>query len=97
MTTQEIVGRWAESTFPQSTEWSVVCHLRREVDELMDAIATGHQPSVEEETADCLLLLYHLSHKCGFDLHDAGAAKFAQIKTRTWGQSDSDGVVEHIR
>jgi NTP pyrophosphatase (non-canonical NTP hydrolase) len=94
---QSDVGRWAEAAFPHSTDWSVLCHLRREVDELGDAVAVGRQEWVREEAADCLLLLYCLADRCGFDLHSAVTEKLGINQRRTWGEPDADGVAEHTR
>ena len=97
MTQQEQVGRWGEETFPHSTPATIFAHLRREVDELGEAIAAGEAERIQEEAADCQLLLYHLAHRHGFYLHDAAGVKFARVKLRTWGEPDAEGVVEHVR
>lgn len=89
-TFQREVGEWGSATFPDGTPDSVVAHLKKEVNEL----AESHDP---EEAADCLLLLLHHAHKCGYDLMIEAFKKFKINKTRTWGTPDRDGVVEHIR
>jgi NTP pyrophosphatase (non-canonical NTP hydrolase) len=68
----------------------VVAHLKKEVDEL----AESHDP---EEAADCLILLLHHAHKCGYDLMIEAFKKFEINRQRRWGRPDEDGVVEHIR
>jgi hypothetical protein len=94
---QADIGRWANATFPQSTPGSIVAHLRREVEELGAAAMLGPFEDEREEAADCFLLLLHFAHKRGFSLLDATIEKQVQNELRTWGQPDSEGVVEHIR
>ena len=59
------------------------------------------EPSIGENTrseaADCLLLLMHHAHKSGYSLQRAARDKFEMLKTRTWGEPDEQGVVEHVR
>lgn len=98
-TLQRIVGEWAQQAFPQSTPWTVMNHLTREINELGQVVkAEGIFSGAEaEEMADCFLLLLHLAYKRGVSLHDAALAKFAINQQRQWGQPDAEGVVEHIR
>jgi NTP pyrophosphatase (non-canonical NTP hydrolase) len=84
-------GTWADKTFNKATPSSITEHLRREVAELIDA------PNDEEEAADCMLLLFHLAHKQGWNLEQAVVNKFAKNQSRQWGKPDAQGVVEHIR
>ena len=87
---QREVGEWGNLTFPKGTPDSLVAHLKKEVDELGET----HDP---EEAADCLLLLLHHAHKCGYDLVIETFRKFKTNKLRKWGEPDENGVVEHIR
>jgi len=82
--------RRKNATFPGGTPESIVAHLKKEVDEL----AESNHP---EEAADCLILLLHHAHRCGYDLMTWAFWKFEINKKRTWGQSDENGVIEHIR
>jgi len=94
---QQEVGTWAEGVFTQATPATIVAHLRREVEEL--ATASQGTPNAAElaEAADCLLLLFHLAHKRGYDLLEAARYKFAINRERQWGKPDAEGVVEHVR
>lgn len=94
---QADTGRWANTTFPQSTPGSIVAHLRREVEELGAAAMLGPFEDEREEAADCFLLLLHFAHKRGFSLLDAAVEKSTENQLRTWGQADAEGVVEHVR
>lgn len=89
------VGYWAERTFPQATNTSIIAHLRREVAELAEA-DENLQP-LEEEIADCLLLLMHLAHRRGFGLEHLAREKYTINRNRTWSTPDHEGVVEHLR
>lgn len=104
MDAQTRIGQWGNRTFPLSTPLSIVAHLRREVVELEDEIIRATSPlfetnpgAVQEEAADCLMLLYHLAHRLGFDLHDAAEVKCSINQQRTWGEPDAEGVVEHVK
>lgn len=95
---QSEVGAWAEQTFPQSTNKSIITHLHREVAELESCEIFGAPMSFwQDEAADCLLLLLHLAHRQGFDLLAAGVAKFRVNQRREWGAIDAEGVVERVR
>lgn len=87
---QQMEGTWADETFPTSTPASILAHLRTEVTELSVSL----EP---EEAADCLLLLLHFAHKRGFSLMQEARRKFAINQTRTWGEPNEEGFVEHIR
>jgi NTP pyrophosphatase (non-canonical NTP hydrolase) len=92
-----VVGTWASRTFPQSTDASRIEHLRREVVELSDALASGRRDAVRDEIADCFLLLFHLCHTNGITPSVVIAEKFAKVQGFTWGEPDEQGVVERAR
>lgn len=77
----------------------LAAHLSREVDEF---VRTGCRDP--REAADVLLLCDRLRRavlldcaEAGIDPADAVLSKLAELKTRTWGVPDAQGVVEHIR
>jgi NTP pyrophosphatase (non-canonical NTP hydrolase) len=84
-------GSWADITFSTATPASICEHLRREVAEL-----TEHSDDAEE-AADCMLLLFHLAHKRGWNLEQEVVNKFEKNQRRKWGIPDAFGVVEHVR
>lgn len=97
---QQEVGEWANQTFTQATDHSIIVHLAREVKELRAYLTTEQAVTVESialEAADCLLLLMHLAHRCDFSLIDAATLKHSINRHRQWGQADAEGVVEHVR
>lgn len=86
---QREVGEWGIRTFPDCTPESLVCHLRKEVEEL----AEDNNP---EEAADCFILLLNHAHRCGYNLIIEAFKKFKINQKRKWGKPDKDGVIEHI-
>lgn len=83
---QAIVGKWANETFPDADNDSITSHLTDEVEELANAahVDAEGMGNIEEEAADCLLLLLHLAHRNGFSLFDAAAVKHSLNTARTW-------------
>jgi len=37
-----------------------------------------------------------MAHLCGFSLDEAVRCKMAINRSRTWGEPDADGVIEHV-
>lgn len=106
---QEVIGGWAERTFEQTTD-GIIRHLYEETAELYRAnlmrprqdmpptSATGESTAaaIQQEAADCLILLLALAHHEGFSLVDAVAMKHLVNAGRVWGEKDEDGIVHHI-
>ena len=82
---------WARGVFTESTPQSVTEHLRRE------AIELAENPTDPSEMADVFLLLVWLADITGTDLVGAIEDKIDVNRSRTWGEPDSYGVVEHIK
>jgi len=82
---------WGCETFPNADPASCAAHLLREAVELCD------DPTSAEEMADVVMLLAHTAHHAGVDLAAAVRAKLKVNRARTWGEPDSDGVIEHLR
>lgn len=82
---------WALATFPDSTPKSCAAHLRKEAEELL-----AH-PTDRGEIADILFLAVDLCQRAGFKPAEVMRGKLAELRTRTWGEPDADGVVEHLR
>lgn len=87
---QEIIGKWGEDTFPEATLDGIIAHLKKEVSEL----AERHDP---QESADCLILLFHHAYLAGYDLLAEAQKKLQINKKRKWGTPDKHGVIEHIK
>ena len=91
------VGTWAERTFAQATDESIIAHLRREVTELLKdckEFPDHTKPSINVgyEAADVFLLLLHLCHRRQIDLMAFSIDKFLDNQARTWGKPDHQGV-----
>lgn len=93
---EEAIGIWGDETFTQSTRYSVLCHLRKEMKEFWDSIDEDCFCD-PVEAADIVILLMHYARKAGFNLTEEIEKKFAIIQQREWGEPDADGVVEHKR
>lgn len=92
---QQTVGEWGTRTFPKSSPVSIALHLRDEANELVSEVPDGDE--IAEEAADCLLLLLHLAHRCGFSLFDAAVAKATINERRTWQTEPNErGYMSHI-
>jgi NTP pyrophosphatase (non-canonical NTP hydrolase) len=107
-TFQRIVGEWQTRTFPNADNISVARHLEEEAAEVVDAavmyaidLSTGYAPEetttamIQEEAADCLLLLMTLANRNGFSLFDAAQEKFAINQQRTWNVVADGGYTKH--
>ena len=101
---QREVGGWADQTFPDSTPYSIICHLQEEAHELRFVIDTAlrnydtvDESGLQGEAADCLLLLLHLAHKRGFDLLRVARQKHDLNSGRTWETDAGEkGYWKHV-
>lgn len=109
---QRELSAWARKTFPRKSEVgraeSIFAHFREEVDELEEAMhpVAGYRTerkqlerlaAIDEEIADCLLLLLHLASQYGIVAEDAARRKFEINKRRTWETEDNgSGYRRHI-
>lgn len=93
---QKEIGEWSCATFPGSVLLGSGEHLTREVSELFDEIEIQNAAGIQEEAADCAILLLGIAHRSGFDLEAAIEKKMAINRLRTWGAPDVRGVVEHV-
>lgn len=106
---QKTVGEWGDKTFNSKRMGEMPIHalgmynhLFKEVFELRNALEQVFNPhleqvsSVEEECADCFLLLLHLAHLFGFDLLKAATQKMEVNYKRKWKDPDEKGVIKHV-
>jgi NTP pyrophosphatase (non-canonical NTP hydrolase) len=96
-TLQREDGEWANRTFPNASNDTIMSHLTEEVEELSNAahIDNGTIGNIEEEAADCLLLLLHLAHRNHFSLFEEAQKKFEINKKRTWNVKAPGGHTKH--
>ena len=93
------ICKWQKETFPKSTAHSKSCHLRQEVEELIDDLETGNWKR-RLEFADCFILLYGAAAADGMTLQDITDAMHEKMEInykRKWGNPDENGVVNHIK
>lgn len=98
------VVKWQDETFGKATPLSKLYHLREEIDELINELSPLFPDEaidgdkVEDEYADCFLLLYGSAHKFGLDwdkINLAISRKMDKNERREWGEPDENGVVRH--
>jgi len=104
---QNQIKKWSDDSFgSHRTGKPIAHHLKKEIDEVIEAIENYHQDPTDKtktrvlfEIADCMMLLLDVaSHEnITFNLlMDAVAEKLEINKKRKWGEPDDNGVVEHI-
>jgi hypothetical protein len=91
---QAEVAVWARETFGESTIAAKFHHFIKELVEIAE------HPGDVTEWADAFLILMDAATLAGFTMDEvleACKAKHAINLTRTWGEPDENGVVEHVR
>lgn len=92
------ITAWQKDTFGETTPLSVAKHLRKEVDELIEALERGDKEHAEEELSDVQILLWNEAKKLGMDYYDLSAnvrKKHTKNLKRKWLKPDADGCVHH--
>ena len=96
------VVNWQDKTFEKATPLSKLYHLREEIAELIAEFdifpETIDNEKVEDEYADCFLLLYGSANKYGMDwdrINLAISRKMDKNEKREWEEPDENGVVRH--
>lgn len=90
---------WQNETFKKATSISKLAHLKKELKELEDDLAFV-RPQRRLEFADCFILLFGAASKDGMTYEEIVLAieeKLKINKSRSWGEPDENGVVEHIK
>ncbi len=93
------IGDWAAVTFPEQTAVGKLCHLREEIDELIEAIADGERGNIAAEYADCQILLLDVARTLGMGPADVDAAITGKMEVnvkRKWSEPDENGVCRHL-
>lgn len=91
------VVKWQRNTFPNGTAFSILQHLKKEIEELETAQGMGQ---VKEELADCFILLFGVVDRMYLNYEGMAAAIKSKLeinKKRDWGAPDNDGVILHIK
>lgn len=92
------ITAWQKETFGEQTPLSVAKHLRKEVDELIEALERGDKEHAEEELSDVQILLWNEAKKLGMDFYELSAnvrKKHTKNLKRKWLKPDADGCVHH--
>lgn len=92
------ITAWQNNTFGETTPLSVAKHLRKEVDELIEALERGDKVNTEEELSDVQILLWNEAKKLGMDFYELSAnvrKKHTKNLKRRWLKPDADGCVHH--
>jgi NTP pyrophosphatase (non-canonical NTP hydrolase) len=90
------IGKWDEQLFGRHA-LGKANHLKKEVNELIDAIKNGDICMINYEAADIFILLAGITEELYIDLPYYVTEKMKINKTRSWHKPDKDGVVEHIK
>jgi NTP pyrophosphatase (non-canonical NTP hydrolase) len=100
---QRDIGTWAEETFPDQTDLTIVDHLQEEAAELWHvAQASEHKPGgvplsdFEDGIADVLILVLCLAHRLSIDPSRVVAAKMDTNRKRTWELDPVRGYHRHV-
>lgn len=101
MTRQQFIdiAAWQRRTFTGSNVYSKLEHLKKELSELTEAVASQSKDK-RFEFADCFILLFGAADADGMsydDICQAIGEKHKINEGRKWGLPDANGVVEHIK
>lgn len=92
------LNKWAAKTFPNQTIKSKTIHLRKEVDELLEAIEKQDIKEAHVEMADIFILIVNIAFISGlspFRFLLTVKRKLDVNLKRNWHKADSDGVYHH--
>lgn len=92
---------WTDQTFGKLNAVAALKHLRKEVNETIEAIEL-QQPEehIREEFADMFLLLLNACSKHGLTFHalyNNAERKMIINRARKWGQVNNEGFIEHVK
>ena len=87
----EEVRFWQRETFPKATAKSAANHLLREAKELLE------DPTELSELADVIILAIGVADQLEVNIEEIVGDKLKINQERVWGESDAEGVVEHVR
>lgn len=92
---------WTDQTFGKLNAVAALKHLRKEVNETIEAIESNMpEEEIREEFADMFLLLLNACNKHGitfYALYANAERKMKINRERKWGKINGEGFVEHVR
>lgn len=98
------ISTWSSQQFPtlEGTRGIIakLSHLKEEVTELQVAVDNGNKKEINDEIADCFMLLFDVAHNLKITENDI--IKFSRVKLginkdRKWSNPDNNGVIHHIK
>lgn len=96
-------AKWSRETFGSDADRGPsgpAKHLKKEVQEVLDALAAGDLDHAKKELVDCQFLVFDAARRSGlsFDMFFAMCfSKLAENQARTWNKATDDEPVEHVR
>lgn len=91
------ISEWQDKTFSGQNSLSKAAHLNKEVHELIIEITRRRQSGIEEELADCAILLMGIAAQYKVDLQFSIHKKMTANRLRKWKPADENGVIEHVK
>lgn len=96
-TAQFVINKWADATFPdRHPESSLYKLVLEEIPELLLHLKTKGKEGIDEELADCFILLLDLAHLWHVDVGGAIKLKMMKNMLRTWKHDPSTGFYNHV-
>jgi NTP pyrophosphatase (non-canonical NTP hydrolase) len=92
---QAEVSSWQKKTFGtnRSHVKGLIRHLKKEVNE--EVIIAKTKKQMQEELADCIILLIGIADAYKIDLEFAVQKKMSENLNREWKKANKYGVIEH--
>jgi NTP pyrophosphatase (non-canonical NTP hydrolase) len=91
-----MIGKWDDKTFG-NYPISKAKHMRKEVDELIEALEQNDLKNIMLELADVFILICGIIYQLNINLARIVTIKMKINKTRKWHAPDKDGIMEHIK
>lgn len=94
------VHAFVVKTFPGPRAVPALHHLKKEVEETIEAIESGDHEATRKEYADCFILLLNSASNYGLSADNLIAASNDKMDIndkRIWGPPDANGVCLHIK
>lgn len=94
------ITEWQNKTFGKATALSKINHLTEEVEELKDALFSCAEISIQNEFADCFILLFGAAASYGYNYNQISEIIDSKMQInykRKWGKPDENGIVNHLK
>ena len=98
------ISTWSSQQFPTlvGTRGIIakLSHIKEEVTEVQSAVDYDDKKEINDEIADCFMLLFDVAHDLKITENDIikfSRAKLGINKDRKWGKPDNNGIIHHIK